>query len=436
MRKILVLLSLGLVALTGCKKDSTPSLVENPVLPPATETFAPGASVTIKGSGFTDADEIWFRAQTKATDDIQATITKQTATEITFIVPQGLPAGEQTLLLKRDNREMLLGQITIAETIAVSTKLYGVGSSEDGTTHVFWEIDKATGELTEIISIPGNQYTQWESLVTDPTNGMIYCNKIYEDPDNNFAEQSELYRIDPDKKTIEKVGLLTDQEDTHYSLCLIDGQLHALIDQKTNESEHYEVLLSLVSIDPNTAAQTSVADFGSVQEALGLSTSINLDTERDLHPLLYDPISKSLIVPIWIEEEDNDVVQLTKLNIADKKIISGEKSLEYFIPFLMDDQIYGAFYAENYQSIDFRPINTESLTTGSSIGQVTLSGNDQFCDEDAWHYDAETGTGYCIVWKAFTTNEHCALGTYHFNTKDFKEVAEYPEEIELWWLCN
>ncbi|WP_300852032.1 IPT/TIG domain-containing protein, partial [uncultured Rikenella sp.] len=132
MRKILVLLSLGLVALTGCKKDSTPSLVENTVLPPATETFAPGASVTIKGSGFTAADEIWFRAQTKATDDIQATVTKQTATEITFIVPQGLPAGKQTVLLKRDDREMPLGKITVAEPSAA--KLYGIGSSDNGNT--------------------------------------------------------------------------------------------------------------------------------------------------------------------------------------------------------------------------------------------------------------------------------------------------------------
>lgn len=435
MRKILVLLSLGLVALNGCKKDSTPSLVENTVLPPATETFAPGAAVTIKGSGFTAADEIWFRAQTKATDDIQATVTKQTATEITFIVPLRLPAGEQTVLLKRDDREMPLGKITVAEPSAAA-KLYGIGSSDNGNTTVFWEIDKTTGKLTEIISIPGNQYTQWESLVTDPTSGLIYCNKSFEDPENDFAEQSELYRIDPDKKTIEKVGLLTDQEDTHYSLCLIDGRLHALIDQKTNEEEHHEVLFSLVSIDPNTAAQTSVADFGSLQEALGLSNSINIDTERDLHPLVYDPISKSLIVPIWIEEEDNDVVQLTQLNIADKKIIPGEKSLEYFIPFLMDNEVYGAFYTENRQSIDFRAINTESLTIGSSIGQATLSGNDQFGDEDAWHYDAATGTGYCIVWKAFTTNEHSALGTYHFNSKEFKEAAEYSEEIELWWLCN
>lgn len=432
MRKILVLLGLGLVALTGCKKDSTPSLVENPILPPSTETFAPGATVTIKGSGFTDADEIWFRAQTKATDDIQATITKQTATEITFIVPQGLPAGEQTVLLKRDDQEMPLGKITVAEA-TTSTKLYAIGSTDDSDTEVLWEIDKATGELTEIVKLPievSESVEEWwgDYPVVNPADGNIYLYKWFE-----TTNVSDLYRINPTNKTLEKIGQLQDgNEDAHYYLCMVDNQLHALIEKETTDDE--ETFYSFVSIDPNTAAQTPVADFGSLHQALNipLSVSAGLDGEGKFY---YDIATKSLIVPIF-KDVEGDCWQLTRFDIVNQKIIPGVGSSDNYISlFVKDSKACGAFYNDDINTVDFRVIDTEKLTAGESLGSTSTGNEDKFFGE-TWIYDTATGKGYATMYFEDSSDEYSLFGAFDFNTKEFKEIKQYANGIELWTIFN
>lgn len=407
MRKILVLLSLGLVALTGCKKDSTPSLVENTVLPPATETFAPGAAVTIKGSGFTAADEIWFRAQTKATDDIQATVTKQTATEITFIVPQGLPAGEQTVLLKRDDREMLLGKITVAETTATA-KLYGYGGFMFEDYMLLAEVNKATGELTEIVKLPAKISESldelWgEYMVVNPADGNIYICKRTE---GTFALRLDLYRVNPNSKTLDKIGeIMTSRTQQTYYLLIIEGQLHALVEKESDYADHS---YSLVSIDMKTAKQTTVADFGSLPPFEGVPGEY-----------LYDKTTHSLILII-----DR---QLIRLDIDNQEIITGEKFDGELILFQKDGTVCGAFQnAEtNINMVDFRTIDTENLTPGESLGSAkSFSENqDPYGDIQSfytWTYDAATGKAYSVI--SPEPSEIWTFCAFDFNTKKLEEI--------------
>ena len=432
MRKILLLLGLGLVALTGCKKDSSSleeSLIANLIMPEG--PFAPGASVTIQGKGFTASDEIWFRAQTKATDDIQATITKQTATEITFIVPQGLPAGEQTVLLKRDDQEMPLGKITVAEA-TTSTKLYAIGSTDDSDTEVLWEIDKTTGELTEIVKLPTeSNEDSFESPVVDPTNGNIYLYQWIETTD-----ALDLYRINPANKMLEKIGRLKEGiEDTHYDLCVIDNRLHALIEKEQYENEdNQETFYSLVAIDPNTAEQTLVADFGSLHQALNIPLSVSAGLDGVGKFLGYDMATKSLIVSIFKDVEGDDW-QLTRFDIVNQKIIPGVGSSDDYISlFVKDSKACGAFYNDDINTVDFRLIDTENLTVGESLGSASTGSTNKFFGE-IWAYDAATGKGYTTMYFEDSSDE-CLFGAFDFNTKEFKEIKQYANGIGLWTIFN
>ena len=135
---------IGAVVLVGCSKDDGGNeggdpLVTNVTLPSMGTSFASGETVTITGNGFTASDAILFRVPTKATaptTDIRATIIKVTATELTFKVPEGLPAGENSVILKRNDSEMVLGKIAIEaedptpEPEPATAKLYGVGFNE------------------------------------------------------------------------------------------------------------------------------------------------------------------------------------------------------------------------------------------------------------------------------------------------------------------
>lgn len=431
MKKLLLVLSLGLAVLTGCNDkgaNTPPPLVTDPVLPPVTEEFSPGETVTITGSGFTASDEIWLRMPTKADGDIQAAIVKQTPTEITFTVPQGLPEGECTLILKRGGTEMVLGKVAIGESVpAAAAKLYGYGYAQDKGT--IWEIDTTTGALTPIISLTEDQELD-DSRIVISENGKLYYKGW------NSNEERHLYCVDPQSKTIQKIGLLPEE---FYTLCVIDGKLHALIESGDWSPENTELSYSLVSVDPNTAATTLVADFGSIYQALNIPTSVvaGLDSE---YALVYDPDTKSLIAMIYIDRE-TDYWQLARLDIVNQKIVPGETvNFDYPALFHMGDKVCGAFYntqetSPNYlgrMGVEFRPINTTTLTSEASIGNVTLENNVIFGEDIIWRYDAETGKAYGVVWKNFDTpNEESAVAVFDFNTQQFSLFPAYSTDIQL-----
>lgn len=78
-----------------------------------TTPVKPGSSVTIKGEGFTQASEIWFRqivTRAASDTDVKATVTEVNSTGITFIAPEVY--GNQSVLLKENGKEYELGKMT------------------------------------------------------------------------------------------------------------------------------------------------------------------------------------------------------------------------------------------------------------------------------------------------------------------------------------
>lgn len=118
MKKLLFLFTM-LAFMVACSDDddnNNESPIKGLEIPQSTTPVKPGASVTIKGEGFTKASEIWFRQIiTKATEntDIKATITEVNSTGITFTAPEVY--GNQNVLLKENGKEYELGKMTFEE---------------------------------------------------------------------------------------------------------------------------------------------------------------------------------------------------------------------------------------------------------------------------------------------------------------------------------
>lgn len=105
-----------MVACSDDDDNNDKSPIKGLEIPQSTIPVKPGASVTIKGEGFTKASEIWFRQIiTRATEntDIKATVTEVNATGITFTTPEVY--GNQSVLLKENGKEFELGKMTFEE---------------------------------------------------------------------------------------------------------------------------------------------------------------------------------------------------------------------------------------------------------------------------------------------------------------------------------
>lgn len=173
MKKILLLLSLGLVALTGCKKDDSPaSPVTDTVLPTssAENPIVAGSAVTIQGKGFTQSSEIWLRALTKAAEtDVQATVTAVTDASITFTAPA--VSGEQGIILKQNGGEWSLGKMYFAPASDIlPRKLVRIVSSytdEDGETEEPSTYEYSYDEQGRLIKITDKSTTDDAPYITE-----------------------------------------------------------------------------------------------------------------------------------------------------------------------------------------------------------------------------------------------------------------------------
>lgn len=116
MKKLLFLFTMltFMVACSDDDKNDTP--INGLEIPEFENPVTPGQTVTIKGEGFDEGSEIWFRAiATRATDndDVKAEVTGVDANGITFIAPSVY--GNQSILLKQDGREYKLGEMLFAD---------------------------------------------------------------------------------------------------------------------------------------------------------------------------------------------------------------------------------------------------------------------------------------------------------------------------------
>lgn len=116
MKNLLFIFSM-LFIMVACDKDDENGNDTLPIkgleLPSSTTPVKPGATVTIKGEGFTKASEIWFRTvTTKAVTegDVKATVSDVSAAGISFIAP--MVFGNQNVLLKENGKEFELGKMT------------------------------------------------------------------------------------------------------------------------------------------------------------------------------------------------------------------------------------------------------------------------------------------------------------------------------------
>lgn len=420
MKKLFLAMLIGAVALVGCSKDDGGNeggdpLVTNVTLPAAGTSFASGETVTITGNGFTASDAILFRVPTKATaptTDIRATIIKVTATELTFEVPERLPAGENSVILKRGASEMTLGKISIeAEEPTPGPEpqtaiLYGFGIKDNHT--VVYRIDAENGALTEIAALQDGEFLN--SAVTIPGSGMIF----------GIAREEAwgagaVCRFDPETKTYEvltetipDIEILGVTKDKLYALCVGTSAVAA------------DTEISLSEIDPQTGAIDKVT-FGKF-----LPTTTQDIGWSDYGTLVYDPQSDRLLTTPRIYDGENEDFHLLAFDMATQKAVLGERLATDNVNYLFRkgndicavyERIVNYGTANESAVTDLYTVDPTAMTLGNKIG------GDIADSWFGWNYDAATERMYGLSEEDWETKTY-SIGVYDWKAGSFKKLSE------------
>lgn len=420
MKKLFLAMLIGAVALVGCSKDDGGNeggdpLVTNVTLPAAGTSFASGETVTITGNGFTASDAILFRVPTKATaptTDIRATIIKVTATELTFEVPEGLPAGENSVILKRGASEMTLGKISIeAEEPTPGPEpqtaiLYGFGIKDNHT--VVYRIDAENGVLTEIAALQDGEFLN--SAVTIPGSGMIFGVAREE-----AWGAGAVCRFDPETKTYEvltetipDIEMLGVTQDKLYALCVGTSAVAA------------DTEISLSEIDPQTGAIDKVT-FGKF-----LPTTTQDIGWSDYGTLVYDPQSDRLLTTPRIYDGENEDFHLLAFDMATQKAVLGERLATDNVNYLFRkgndicavyERIVNYGTANESAVTDLYTVDPTAMTLGNKIG------GDIAGSWFGWNYDAATERMYGLSEEDWETKTY-SIGVYDWKAGSFKKLSE------------
>ena len=420
MKKLFLAMLIGAVALVGCSKDDGGNeggdpLVTNVTLPAAGTSFASGETVTITGNGFTASDAILFRVPTKATaptTDICATIIKVTATELTFEVPEGLSAGENSVILKRGASEMTLGKISIeAEEPTPGPEpqtaiLYGFGIKDNHT--VVYRIDAENGALTEIAALQDGEYLS--GAVTIPGSGMIF----------GIAREEAwgagaVCRFDPETKTYEvltetipDIEILGVTKDKLYALCVGTSAVAA------------DTEISLSEIDPQTGAIDKVT-FGKF-----LPTTTQDIGWSDYGTLVYDPQSDRLLTTPRIYDGENEDFHLLAFDMATQKAVLGERLATDNVNYLFRkgndicavyERIVNYGTANESAVTDLYTVDPTAMTLGNKIGSDIA---DSWFN---WNYDAATERMYGLSEEDWETKTY-SIGVYDWKAGSFNKLSE------------
>lgn len=420
MKKLFLAMLIGAVALVSCSKDDGGNeggdpLVTNVTLPASGTSFASGETVTITGNGFTASDAILFRVPTKATaptTDIRAAIIKVTATELTFEVPEGLPTGENPVILKRGDSEMTLGKISIeAEEPTPGPEpqaalLYGFGAK--GNRSVVYRIDTESGALTEIAALQDGEYLS--GAVTIPGSGMIF----------GIAREEAwgagmVCRFDPETKTYEAltetipdIEMLGVTEDKLYALCVGTSAVAA------------DTEISLAKIDPQTGAIDKVT-FGKFLPA---------NTEdvgwSDYSTLLYDPQNDRLLTTPRIYDGENEDFHLLAFDMATQKAVLGDRLATDNVDYLFRKgndicavykRVVNYGTANESAVTDLYTVDPTAMTLGNKIGGDIA---DSWFN---WNYDAATERMYGLSEEDWETKTY-SIGVYDWKAGSFKKLSE------------
>ena len=410
---------IGAVALVSCSKDDGGNdngdpLVTNVTLPAAGTSFASGETVTITGNGFTASDAILFRVPTKATapmTDIRATIVEVTTTKLTFEVPEGLPAGENSVILKRNDSEMVLGKISVEaedpnpepEPEPADSKLYGTGSDETGL--VIYEIDQTDGKLTSIATLKEEEDIS-DMVTIKGTNAIYGINwpKIGTPSVCSFDIASKAYTSIVTLDDLACIGV-------------IDNRLYAL--RFDGDSK-----LSLSSIDPQTGNLTEAVSFGTFEP----DNAQNIFFQET--PFVYDPQSGNLLVSLYIYDGTDELLYQMALNKNTKtiKLSEGVASPGCYL-FRMGDRIC----AGDIRTINYDQPDESNVTDICTIDPVTFKRGEKLAEIPGywyeWTYIAQTNTIYSVTESG--EKGELTLGAYDFNKNTFTELAKQVAVYEV-----
>ena len=394
------------------KEPAPDPLVTDVVLPPATTQFVAGDAVTIEGKGFVQEDHILFRVSTpdnNTSSAIEATVTEVTASKLTFTLPEGLSVGENAVILKRAEKEMTLGNISVKEKEPgpepQTAILYGFGIKDNHT--VVYRIDAENGALTEIAALQDGEFLN--SAVTIPGSGMIFGVAREE-----AWGAGAVCRFDPETKTYEvltetipDIEMLGVTKDKLYALCVGTSAVAA------------DTEISLSEIDPQTGAIDKVT-FGKFlpanTEGVGWS---------DYSTLLYDPQNDRLLSTphIWTDDEDN---YLLVFDMATQKAVLGERLATDNVDYLFrkGNEICAAYkrvvnYGTANESAvtDLYTIDPTAMTLGNKIGGDIA---DSWFN---WNYDAATERMYGLSEEDWETETY-SIGVYDWKAGSFKKLFE------------
>lgn len=171
MKKIhlLLLFCLFFAACSDDDKNEESILVTNIVVTDADKVFKPGDAITVSAQGFQDSDQFMVDLRWSLTDAgglkegyyiAPPIIKERTATSITFLAPGLCPASTLKMLLIRGEKQMILGQVSLADGQAPQKQqLYGIISSQPMTNRLSGvdQIDLTTGALTQLTRLRQGQ---------------------------------------------------------------------------------------------------------------------------------------------------------------------------------------------------------------------------------------------------------------------------------------
>lgn len=177
------------VLLSSCSKDDNGNGTDptNPIKGlemPASSAEQPinaGATVTIKGTGFTASDEIWFAAAVKASGEVKAEGVTMTATGLSFIAPA--MDGETSVTLKQAGKSYPLGKMFFATKgeNPLTEHVYTVKETDAGCEFFEYDLDK--GAFTSVFQLP---VTASLGFVSDNRSNIYYVANDYTEPENNY----------------------------------------------------------------------------------------------------------------------------------------------------------------------------------------------------------------------------------------------------------
>lgn len=271
------------VLLSACSKDDNGTDPTSPITGlemPASSAEQPvsaGAIVSIKGTGFTASDEIWFAAAVKASGEVKAEGVTVTATGLSFIAPA--MDGETSVTLKQAGKSYPLGKMFFATKgeNPLTEHVYTVKETDAGCEFFEYDLDKGT--FTSAFKVPAYM----TGVVADNRSNIYYL--AYEIDGSRYMFLS-YYNLN-EKQEVRLISQLDDA-----SIGMIDNKLHMLRYDETKGSD-------LVSIDDD-GKETLVKSFGQLPDPNYRFYG------GEMAQFIYDATSKSIVLAGSSEYDGGD----------------------------------------------------------------------------------------------------------------------------------